>query len=72
MRFHPSGRRIAPSLATLILVSCGPRGPSIPAIPSSSSGKPTVSAPIDKTAVQTKGKNPPSRQKRRTQPPPLP
>jgi hypothetical protein len=63
---------LAPPLAALVLVGCGPRGPSIPAIPSSASGDPVVSAHTGKAAVQKKGKKPGSRQKRVTQLAPMP
>ncbi len=72
MRSPRLGLLLAPPLAALVLVGCGPRGPSIPAIPSSASVDPAVSAHIGKTAVQKKGKKPGSRQKRLTQLPPMP
>jgi hypothetical protein len=55
---------LAPPLAALVLVGCGPRGPSIPAIPNSASGDPAVSAHTDEAALPKKGKKPGSRQKR--------
>ncbi len=55
---------LAPPLAALVLAGCGPRGPSIPAIPSSASGDRAVSARTDQPAEQVKGKKPGPRQKR--------
>jgi hypothetical protein len=63
---------LAPPLAALVLVGCGPVGPSIPAIPSPASGDRAVSATTDKAAVQEKGKRPGPRQKRLTQLSPMP
>ncbi len=54
----------APTLAALVLVGCAPHGPSIPAIPSTASGDPAVSAHTDEAAVPEKGKKPGPRQKR--------
>ncbi len=72
MRFPRLRLLLAPSLAALVLVGCGPHGPSIPAIPRSASGDPAVSAHTDKAAVQEKGKRPGSRPKRLPQLSPLP
>ncbi len=55
---------LAPPLAALVLAGCGPRGPSIPAIPSSASNDPAVSAQTVRDAVQVKGKRPGPRKKR--------
>jgi hypothetical protein len=59
-------------LAALVLASCSPRGPSIPAIPRSASTDRAVSAYTDQADVQKKGKKPGSRQKRLTQLAPMP
>jgi hypothetical protein len=59
-------------LAVLALAGCGPRGPSIPAIPRSASGVPAVSAHTGEDAVPKKGKRPGPRQKRLTQLAPMP
>ncbi len=63
---------LALPLAALVLVGCGPHGPSIPAIPISASGDTAVSTDTGKVAVQEKGKKPASRQKRLTQLAPMP
>ena len=63
---------LAPSLAALVLVGCGPGGPSIPAIPSSASDHNAVSATTGKAAVQKTRKRPGPRQKRLTQLSPMP
>ncbi len=55
---------LAPPLVALVLAGCGPRGPSIPAIPRSASGDPAVSAHTDEAAVARKGKKPGPRQER--------
>jgi hypothetical protein len=55
---------LAPTAAALVLVGCGPRGPSIPALPRAASGDPAVSAHTDEAAVLSKGKKPGPRQKR--------
>ena len=55
---------LAPPLAALVLAGCGPRGPSIPAIPRSASGDQAVSAHTGQVGVPTKGKRPGPRQKR--------
>jgi hypothetical protein len=63
---------LAPPLAALVLVGCGPSGPSIPAIPRSASGDHAVSATTGKAAVQKKGKRPGPQQKRLTPLSPMP
>jgi len=60
----PRLRLLAPPLAALVLVGCGPRGPSIPTIPRPASGDRAVSTDSSKVAAQEKGKEPASRQKR--------
>jgi hypothetical protein len=72
MRSLPLGLRIAPYLAALVLVGCGPRGPSIPAIPSSASGGPAISAHTGEASVPKKVAKPGPRQKRLTQLAPMP
>jgi hypothetical protein len=63
---------LASPLAALVLVGCGPSGPSIPAIPGSVSGDHAVAAETGKAAVQKKGKRPGPQQKRLTQLSPMP
>ncbi len=58
---------LAPLLAALVLAGCGPRGPSIPAIPRSASGDHAVAADTGEVAVQTKGKKSGPRPKRLAQ-----
>ncbi len=58
---------LAPPLLALAVVGCGPRGPSIPAIPRSASNDPAVSAHTDEAAVAKKGKRPDPRQRTRPQ-----
>ncbi len=64
MRFPRLRPLLASPLAALVLVGCGPRGPSIPVIPSSAPGDPAVSAHTGEAAVPKKGKRPGPRQKR--------
>jgi hypothetical protein len=54
---------LVPPLAVLVIDGCGPRGPSMLAIPSAASGDPAVSADTADAAVKAKGKKPASRQK---------
>jgi hypothetical protein len=63
---------VVPTLAGLVLIGCGPRGPSIPAIPRATSGDPSVSVHPDQAAVRNKGKKPVSRQKMLPQLSPMP
>ena len=63
---------LAPPLAALVLVGCGSRGPSIPAIPSSARAIMRLLPQTGKAAVQTTRKKSGSRQKRLTQLSPMP